>query len=241
MSYDVRMTVRAIGGRWRLITVGCLLAGGCGGPQFQPLNRTTLRASQPRSIVAANTPLREFTLAVPASGRGLINAVRSMQRADHAAAELRRGRPLTDPALTIRERLLEGLAKRFSLQIVNSGTSETSATSPGELAAHYHGVDLILDVRTTDWGIRAVGGGNWGPAYDGEVTLVDGRSGELLARGICSSHPVSLSGGPGLSSLVEDGALCCTTPSPPSPTNASRTIESACSASTEPNPPAVLS
>jgi hypothetical protein len=200
------MTLRAFGHGARIV-VAYVLAGGCGGPQFQPLNRTTLRASQPRSIVAANIPLRAFTLDPQASGgRGLINAVMVMQRADRAAAELRRGRPLTDPALTIRERLLEGMAKRFSLQIVNSGTSETSANSPGELAANYRGVDLILAVRTSDWGIRAVGGGNYGAAYDGEVTLVDGRSGELLARGFCSNHPVSLSGGPGLNSLVEDEA-----------------------------------
>ena len=65
VSYDVRMTLRAIRGMWRGSSAACLLAGGCGGPQFQPLNRTTLRASQPRSIVAANTPLRAFTLDRP--------------------------------------------------------------------------------------------------------------------------------------------------------------------------------
>jgi hypothetical protein len=205
VSYDARMPLRLFGHvAWRL--VACLLVGGCGGPQFQPLNRTTLRASQPRSIVAANAPLRAFTLDPQAPGRGLIHAVIAMQRADQAAAELQRVRPLVDPALTIRDRLLEGMAKRFSLRIVNSGTSETSATSPGELAAHYRGVDLILNVRTSDWGIRAVGNGNYGPAYDGEVTLIDGRSGELLARGFCSSHPVSLSGGPSLNNLVADEA-----------------------------------
>jgi hypothetical protein len=205
VSYDGRMTGRAIAGR-ALMAVGCLLAGDCGGPQFQPLNRTTLRASQPHSIVAAKTSLRELTLDPQARGRGVIAAVLAQNRADEAAARLRRGRPLTDPALTIRERLLAGMARRFSLQIVNSGTSETSATSPRELAAHYPGVDLILDVHTSDWGIRAVGNGNYGPAYDGEVTLVDGRSGELLARGFCSSHPVSLSAGPSLDKLVADDA-----------------------------------
>ena len=59
-----RMTWRALRGVARIV-VGCLLVAGCGGPQFQPLNRTTLRASQPRSIVAANTPLRAFTLDAP--------------------------------------------------------------------------------------------------------------------------------------------------------------------------------
>jgi len=61
-------------------------------------------------------------------------------------------------------------------------------------------------VRTTDWGIRAFSGRNYGAAYDGMVTLVDGRTGELLARGICSRHPVSLSDGPSLNTLVEDEA-----------------------------------
>ena len=54
------------------------------------------------------------------------------------------------------------MARRFSLRIVNSGTSETNATSPGELAAHYPASILILNVRTSDWGIRAVGNGNYG-------------------------------------------------------------------------------
>ena len=61
-------------------------------------------------------------------------------------------------------------------------------------------------MRTTDWGIRAFSGRNYGAAYDGMVTLVDGRTGELLARGICSRHPVSLSDGPSLNTLVEDEA-----------------------------------
>jgi hypothetical protein len=207
-----RIPLRVLSGVARIV-VGCLLAGGCGGPQFQPLNRATLRASQPRSIVAANIPVQPFTVDGQVSAAALflpaamiVASVVEMNRAGAAEGWLRRRRPIADPALTIRERLLEGMAKRFSLQVVNSGGYQTSDTEPGKLVAHYPGVDLILDVRTSDWGVRSFGVGNYGVSYDGTLTLVDARSGQLLARGSCSSHPVTLSDGASLRKLTADDA-----------------------------------
>jgi hypothetical protein len=135
VSYDARMTSRSFGHEARIV-VACLLLGGCGGPQFQPLNRTALRATQPRSIVAANVPVRRFTVDAEASAIGLygpgmiVAGLAGMIRAGEAEGRLGRRSPIADPALAIRERLLEGLAKRFSLRVVNSGTEATTATRP---------------------------------------------------------------------------------------------------------------
>jgi hypothetical protein len=207
------MTLRAFGHVARIV-MACLLVGGCGGPQFQPLNRTTLRASQPRSIVAANLPLHDFVVGANVSGGWALlgpafmvgAALVDTMDADQSEAKLRRGTPLADPALKIRASLLEGMARRFSLQIANSGPLEPNATSPAGLATHYKGIDLILDVRTSDWGLRSFGAGNYGVSYDGTLTLVDGRTGQIVAQGICTSHPVTLSDGPSRQKLTAEDA-----------------------------------
>jgi len=78
----------------------------------------------------------------------------------------------------IRVAVVEALAKRFSLDVVEKG-------SP----------DLVLEIETTYWGVVYTGGqykrGTFVLYYDGSLRLTDKRTNKVLAEGNCVSHPVN--------------------------------------------------
>jgi hypothetical protein len=190
-----------------------LLLGSCATNGFHSLNRAALRKSQPRSIVIVKSPGPKFIVQGDVSVfavalLGVFAYAGAAVNAGATEARIRRSMPLEDPAIRMRATLLDPLAKRFALQVVDRGAFATRRTAPADLAADYRGADLILDVRTTEWGIMSFGSGNYGIGYDGTLRLIDARSGQILAEGICTSHPISDQPGPDAKQLMADhGAL----------------------------------
>jgi cytidylate kinase len=67
-------------------------------------------------------------------------------------------------------------------------TADTPARQATRTASR---ADLILEVRTINWKVRA------NPRlrvwYDGTLRLTDARTNRVLAEGVCASHPVTAS------------------------------------------------
>lgn len=188
---------------------------GCGGstPLPGPLNRAALRASHPRSVRGAVTPVPQFQGVTSSSGMlaafGLAGLV-MMQGAADSEGDRARETGVYDPAVAINVELTKALAKRFSLQITDPSPKKIGRTiRPVEdLSDRNQDVDLLLEVRTNAWGFKPVRIGAYGVTYEGTLRLIDTRSKALIAEGQCTSLPVDSSEAPSYEQMqAQEAAL----------------------------------
>ena len=142
-----------------------LLVVGCSSVGFQPLNRSALRLTNPRSVSA------------PRLVAAFVSGVDSYP--DEVA----------DPAISIRASVVAALAQRFALEVLDPDAR--ADTTAGQADRRASQADLILEVRTIHWKVSS----NPRPRvwYDGTLRLTDARTNRVVAEGVCTSHPVTRS------------------------------------------------
>lgn len=177
----------------RLLLIAVLLVGaaGCARPEYLPLNRAALRASQPRTILATRPPYPGFWKSYRARS-SLWSELGVVGHGDpEAEAEGLRVRSLGvgDPADMIAVVLLEGLLKRFALRVKHAGEPQTLGKSAEELSREYQHTDLVLDVRTTRWGVSPTTATRYALFYQGRLRLIDTRRRAVVADGTCDVRP----------------------------------------------------
>lgn len=203
---------------------GGLAAAGCA-KRFQPLDVAALRASQPRSMVVAlartpaitaEGPAKEFELTYIAGTLGVLGAVAGVIGAAGRSrdASIRRSRwmkrcEIEDPVDEIRETVAESLREVVSLEERESGR-RTKATAPADLVKDYPGADLIVDVRTSRWGIHnvpkasKVGEVHFASFYEGSFRLIDARRAAVIVEGNCAIQFSNDDDPPTLNELFDD-------------------------------------
>lgn len=92
-----------------------------------------------------------------------------------------------DPAATARGVITGALVQRFGVREMNRGQFHPATDDPTALAAAYRGIDLVVDVRTLDWGLIAGRDDRQWLKYDARLRLIDGRTGAVLAEATCSN------------------------------------------------------
>jgi hypothetical protein len=166
-----------------------LLLGCAQGEAFQPLNRPALRASKPQTLLIRNWPPPRFDGSAVKMILPLDAFLIQAAMAGSMGSVDREG--IHDPATTMRIDIGKAMAKRFSIEVVDSANGETTAP-----AGNWHAegdrlaADLVLDIRTTDWGVVPTRFRHYGAKYTGTLTLTDLRSGKILARSNCDGYPV---------------------------------------------------
>ncbi len=207
--------------RFGRVIAATSLVVGCS-PGFQPLNRPALRLTNPRSVAAPkfSTPRFIINMAGVGFAFGIIGAMVE-QSIDNSKFPQRTG--VRDPATSIRATLVAALAKRFALEPLDVDATAEAADADanvgaGQPARAPRSPDLVLEIRTSEWGlVRALQGGV-GVNYQGTLRLLDARTKKVLAEAVCSVRPAK--GGPveelaedhaaGLRAQVEDVAEFCT-------------------------------
>jgi hypothetical protein len=153
-----------------------------------PLNRAALRVTKPRTIVATLRPVPPFKGHTSGNGLagafGLIGVVILESMAESEGRSVR-SRGVADPADTLVTALMPRMAKRFSLEILDSGKAQTRGISAKDLSREYGKADLVLDVRTHQWGFAPTSIGRYGMRYEGSLQLVDTRNQAVIAQGTC--------------------------------------------------------
>jgi len=115
-----------------------------------------------------------------------------------------------DPVDAIRETVADDFAETLSLEMIESDRV-TDANDPEELIKGYGGADLILDIRTSKWGIHPInkpspkGLVHFAVGYDGAVRLIDARTHAVIAQSTCSVQFSNGDAPPTLAELVADG------------------------------------
>jgi hypothetical protein len=178
--------------------LAALLVAGCS-TGFQPLNRPALRMTNPRTVAAPRQPTPSFTSNTATVGAmfGLVGA--ALESSMDRSRLLAHSGPIRDPAGAIRASVVAALAKRFALAVVDPNAPRSDDDAPA--AAPPAPPDLIVEIRTTAWGVVGASGGV-GFTYDGILRLTDARTKRVLAEDTCTSHPVT---GEPVSELASDG------------------------------------
>jgi hypothetical protein len=169
---------------------------GCSSGGFQPLNRAALRATTPRTVVLAVAPSPKFDV----KGGAALNAwgvagALVLPRVDNVKARQAGRAGVQDPAQAIGPEILNMLVSRFSLEVLPT-YGGVAVTRDGR------GPDLLLQVGTSEWGLEGSEQAGYTVRYEGTLTLIDKRSGQNVAEGICSFHVLKSGDAPTLGELI---------------------------------------
>jgi len=192
---------------------------GCPAKPLPPLDPAALRATAPRTLVAAVDRSPPITAEGPAregpdirSSFGLMGGLMIASRdmtANQRRARWMKGCGGEDPVDEIRETLAEELAQAFSLHLVAT-PRRTKAKDPEDVIKDYPGTDLILDIRTSRWGIHRInaasvrGEVHFAVLYEGALRLIDARKQSVVAEASCSVQYSNGEDPPTIRELLED-------------------------------------
>lgn len=192
----------------RFVLLSVVLCLGCARPGPLPLNPASLRASQPRTILASLPPIPPFGTSGPKRARGLLSfAVSSgSESSTDERGRTVRSKGVGDPAEAISSALMAALVQRFGLKTLGKGKLQTQGTSAEDLSRQYQRADLVLDVRTSQWGIKPTSATRYAVFYEGSLRLVDTKRKAILAEGRCTVRPVKRPDDPSFDALIWDEA-----------------------------------
>jgi hypothetical protein len=156
----------------------------------QRLSASAVRATEPRTLLLhveangafdANRPKSALTILLAPP---LVTLSSAATEGPGIANEDR----LVDPAFDVGDALADALVQTYSLDRVTV-TQDSPPGDPTPVVRRPRvGADLVLDVRTTWWGIRFAPSqrlGRYAVHLEMEAVLTDLRSGKVLARGAC--------------------------------------------------------
>jgi hypothetical protein len=200
-----------------------VLSSACATKRLPPLDQAALRASRPRTlaVVADRSPV--MTAEGPAKDGALANVGPVImyglwgaaivegrdEKANHRRARWMKGCGIDDPVVEIRDTLADDLAETLSLEVLESDR-RTKAKDPDDVIKDYPGADLILDIRTTRWGIHRIKTSSsdtkvrFAVGYDGSVRLIDARTRAVIADADCSVQFSNGDDPPTITELLED-------------------------------------
>jgi hypothetical protein len=213
---------------------GGLATAGCAA-KVPPFDPDALRATTPRTLVVAVDRSPPITSEGPVPGgvrpgvpilipaliggpvvaalvggaMGGAMAAGQYQAANQKRARWMRGCDLDDPVDDIRADVAETLTSALSLHLLEP-THRTKAKDPEDVIQDYPGVDLILDIRTSRWGIHDVKGQrpkgkvHFAAGYDGSLRLIDARKRAVVAEASCSVQFSNGDDPPTITELLED-------------------------------------
>lgn len=180
---------------------GGLATAGCAAKAPRPLDHDALRASRPQTLVVVERASPAMTAEGPEKEGpdarrllGLVGAVviaGSERTANRRRARWMKGCESEDPVGEIRETIGEDFATALSLHLLASD-HRTSAKDADDVISDHPGADLILDIRTSKWGIHRIEApSRWGEVhfavgYAGWLRLIDSRTRTVVVETTCS-------------------------------------------------------
>ena len=187
-----------------------------------------MRASQPRTMVVAQArspaitaegPAQEGSDATTPMGGGLalglaggliggLVVVDRDQRANRRRAGWMKRCEIDDPVEEIRDDFAETLAAMLSVEVLETDR-RTKATTPEDVIKDHQGADLILDIRTSKWGVHRVAAESrravhFAAGYEGTLRLIDARRRAVVAEATCAIQFSNDDDPPTLNELFED-------------------------------------
>ncbi len=141
------------------------------------------------------------------AGLGLVGAMMAIAAMKDGGRSIVDGYKLVDPADAILASLAQAMVTTHGVQLVPSPPT-IGAVEPAEIAANANGTArYVLDVGTTDWefGNFPHEWSKYRVVYFAKVQLIDVRTSDVLAKGVCDYKPEDASTAPGRAELHSGG------------------------------------
>jgi hypothetical protein len=156
----------------------------CVKPHNVPLNSAAVRETGPRTLVVVTPTTPTFMAHV--SGVTFSGGTFGAVGRDRYGVPLAEEDGIVDPATTIGAELADALSSRLRLQQISGADISSRAPRGAQLATASERADLVLEIRTSEWGFKGGRLNGYQVVYQGALRLVDGRSGKVIALAVCA-------------------------------------------------------
>ena len=181
-----------------------LVLSGYASTRAAPVRQESTAAWQGKTITATQRDKRDF--GAMTAGKAALSLV-GMTAAFKAGNKIVRDNAVEDPAVAIRDALLEDLARSWQLTIIPVSGMATGSSLKATAKQHPN-ADLLLDVRTFGWGfiyfltdLR-----HYHVIYSVKLRLFDSRKSAVIAAGYCVREPYNTRGAPSYDELLANRA-----------------------------------
>lgn len=156
--------------------------------------------------------------APPPEGVSPFTGALSLMIAKTVAGErIIRDNGITDPTLSVARQVADVLATRYGLQTSPPVVTAVIDDDPTAIGAAAPSADLVLDVWTDSWGVKAIEIGEeskYRATYQVELRIIDakavrpidGKAGVVLAEASCSDPGEDAPNAPNYAQFLDDGA-----------------------------------
>lgn len=122
--------------------------------------------------------------------------------------EIIRENNVPDPAVTISATLVNDLATKYDLVVIQP-TKKTSSTKTAQVASDYGNADLVLDVKTKSWGFAylPMNWNNYRIMYNAKLKLIDTKKTVELASRSVSYNSINDNKHPSYNQLIDNDAV----------------------------------
>lgn len=149
-----------------------------------------------RSVAATSRGKPDFQAmtaggAAVASGFGLIGALAESGHMTQVGDRIVQENQIEDPAGYISQKLMEDLTTKLGLVAKEVPGGVTTSERIPDLRQRFGGIDVLLDVRTTNWGFAyfPLDWDHYDATYGVSVRIVDLKTGQVLAEAKAKQTP----------------------------------------------------
>ncbi|UAW98212.1 hypothetical protein KEM63_15805 [Halopseudomonas nanhaiensis] len=178
-------------GMLQVVGLGIVAAviSGCSGVQTKGLTADDSLALKDKSVaVARYADLPDFAAQTAVNVQfGMIGYATAVSNGN----AIIRNQKIADPALTIAQRLGEGLRGQHNVTISEPANLVMHKSSVGDIVKAYGDHDFILDVKTVGW--RSIyfpsDWNNYKVIYAAHARLIDAKTSKVVSEGVCTHMP----------------------------------------------------
>jgi hypothetical protein len=180
------------------------LLAGCVSVEHIPLETGAAQTLRGREVAVASREQPDFAAMTPAKAAlGLIGGAMMVEAGKQVVEE----NNVQDPAHAIAQAIAAELKDTHQLRLATNAISVNSDDA-AQIAKENSGGDLLLDVRTINWGYSyfPTTWNRYRVFYTARVRLIDLKSAKVIAEGFCSRMPEETPDAPTGDELLANGA-----------------------------------
>lgn len=178
---------------------------GCVSVQHVPLAPGAAESLRGREVTVAAWERPDF-MAMTA-GRAAVGGLIGALTMSEGGKNVVNNNNVQDPAAAILQAMAADLKSAYALRLGDRQLT-VGADDPAQLAKDYPGTDLVLEMRTLNWGYTyfPTTWNRYRVIYSARLRLIDAKKGQVLAEGFCSRVPEETPNAPTGDELLANGA-----------------------------------
>lgn len=164
------------------------MVAGCTTLREQPLTSGDMGNLSNKTVAVSRYAVPDFTAMTPTKAAfGILGAAAMISAGNSFVKDSN----VPDPAEDIGQQLADALAGKYQIKTVTNIATPLSDDSVDEIAKHYASSDLVVDVKTVNWGYfyYPVNWASYRIMYTARMRLIDTQRKVVIAEGFCKRNP----------------------------------------------------